>query len=317
MRFKLLAFLLLFVAAFPSWAQGLRNLKPGDKLPDTPALSIFKAGEQKLILYFNSSRDKNTAFYKELVSNLGTSKDIDILYLVDTNSEMGPEVSSSYSALTLAKQYVPDVERKIYGELGIIVLPTLIFVNGDNVLHSVVAGSRSNLNLVLQSHLKAFAQGVPPEDVAQSAANQKKSNTLDRLNEQAFQLMVGREYELAHSMYTKALKTDPNNEIANLGMGYALIFMQKTEEASEHFLRLKEAGDSKRPMLGFYLSSAIKTPTEENLKELASYSQLESNFFFVIFKAAQILDKAGKSEESKMAYKQAYDVLLRTYRRRP
>ena len=42
-----------------------------------------------------------------------------------------------------------------------------------------------------------------------------------------------------------------------------------------------------------------------------------SFFFFVILKAAEALDKAGKCEESKQAYKQAYDVLLRMYRRRP
>jgi hypothetical protein len=78
---------------------------------------------------------------------------------------------------------------------------------------------------------------------------------------------------------------------------------------------LKTKKESKRVLLGYYLCQAIKAPTDEVLALTAESAQLEPQFFFVVFRAGEILDKAGKCEESKAVYRHAYKVLLRHLRR--
>ncbi|MGB2906938.1 MAG: hypothetical protein WBB73_07545, partial [Candidatus Aminicenantaceae bacterium] len=97
--------------------------------------------------------------------------------------------------------------------------------------------------------------------------------------------------------------------------GYSLMFLQRLDESVEYFNQLTESRDSKRALLGYHLCRTLMAPAEEDLNEVAALCLLEPRFFVVIFQAAEVLDRAGKSEESKMAFKHAYDVLLRAYKR--
>ena len=309
-------FAVLFLAgmmALPTWAQGLRNLKVGDKLPAKESLSVFLTEDPKLILCLDSSKERNTAFVRELAPVLGKAEGVE-LFLVDINPEKGSEGIPAFDTAMPAR-HIPDLDRKIYGDLGIIVLPTLLFVTRDNVLHSVITGYRSNLNLVFLSHWEAFQKGEKPRDVAQSAAETMQERKTARYLEQGFRSLVSREFELALGSYRKALEIDPEDETAELGVGYSLMFLQRLDEGVEYFAVLKERGDSKRALLGYHLCRALTAPQEEDLTEVAALCLLEPRFFPVIFQAAKVLDKAGKCEESKKAFKHAYDVLLRAYKR--
>ncbi len=104
--------------------------------------------------------------------------------------------------------------------------------------------------------------------------------------------------------------------MANLGLGYALMFNDMIDESLNHFTKLKEKNETRRVLLGYYLCQAIKEPSEESLTQIASLSLVEPRFFFVVFRAAEILEKAGKLDESRKAYKRAYEVLLRMFRRK-
>ncbi|MFC2163976.1 hypothetical protein ACFLT2_03120 [Acidobacteriota bacterium] len=311
---KILLILLTCIASFPSDVQGLRNLKVGDKLPSTEALSVIVPGENKLILVINSARERNMAFFKEINAAIQETENLEF-YLVDTGQEAKAELTSAFESLTISKKYISDADMKIYGELGIIVLPTLLLVTKENVLNSFIAGSRSNLKLIIQSHIEALLKGEPPEELSHKVDRMREDRAVGRQLEQGLRLMVSRNFELAHKAFTKAIDTDPENEMANLGIGYSLLFMEKIDESLQHFTKLKETTDSKRVQLGYYLCEVLKAPTEESLERIASLSQLEPQLFFVIFKAADALDQAGKCEESKKAYRHAYEVLLRMYRK--
>ncbi|MGB2907983.1 MAG: hypothetical protein WBB73_12830, partial [Candidatus Aminicenantaceae bacterium] len=247
MRFAVL--LLAGMMAMPTWAQGLRNLKIGDRLPATESMSVFQTEEPKLILCLDSSKEKNVAFVSELGPVLGKAEGVE-LFLVDANTEEGSGSVPAFDSLKLATQHVPDPDKEIYGDLGIIVQPTLLFVARGNVLHSVITGYRSNLNLVFRSHWEAFTKGERPEDVAQSAAGVMQDRKASRLLQQGFRLLVSRDFELALGSYQKALDLDREDETAALGVGYSLMFLQRLDEGVEYFNQLMESRDSKRALLG-------------------------------------------------------------------
>jgi tetratricopeptide (TPR) repeat protein len=317
------SFLFLFFMSFfilSGQITGLREIKVGDKLPSKESFGVFKAAGNKLILYLKSGDLKSIAFFKTLADTLSSplekKKDL-TLYVVDANPAVAGSdnrISSIFDSLKINKQLVPDEERRLYGDLGVIVIPTLILVTGDNTVHSLIAGSRPNLTMFFKTYLNALAKGEAPENVYEKGDRLIKEKKIMKMQKQAYLLLVNGNYELAGSMYRKVLEASPGNEEAELGIGYSLIFRDKTADASAYFAALKEKGENKRVLLGYYLCESVKGE-EDSLAELAHLSLLESRFFFVIFKAAEILDKAGKCEESKATYRRGYEVLLRHYRR--
>ncbi len=311
------AFLLLFLSSFfllSGQVTGLREIKTGDRLPDKESLRVFSAKGNTLILYIKSRDIKSVAFFKKLAGMFKVKKEVK-LYVVDASPAADKRVSAVYDALKIEKEWVADEERKIYGDLGIIVVPTLLFVTGDNTLHSVVAGNRANLRLFFKSYLTALLKGEPPGNVYEKAdKGLKEKKVLKRLN-QAFFLLVNGNFDLALGAYRKAAAENPGNKEARLGVGYSLMFLEKIDEALDYFTGLKEKDKSNRVQLGYYLCQSIKAPTEETLDRVAHLSLLESRFFFVVYQAGLILDKAGKCEESKKVFRHGYKVLLRHHRR--
>jgi len=310
--------LLLFLSAsfflLSTQVTGLREIKPGDRLPEKESLRIFSAKGNKLILYIKSRDVKSVVFFKKLAGMFKVKRDVK-LYVVDASPAADERVSALYGALKIEKEWVADVERKIYGDLGVIVIPTLLFVTGDNTLHSMVAGNHANLPLFFDSYLNALLKGESPGNVYEKGDKLlKEKKVLKRLN-QAFLLLVNGNFDLAGTVYRKAAAEDPGNNEAQLGVGYSLMFLDKIDEGLAYFTRLKEKNNGNRVLLGYYLCQSMKAPTEESLEQLAHLSQLESRFFFVVFQAGLILDKAGKCEESKKVFRHSYKVLLRHHRR--
>lgn len=313
------ALFLLFITSFfllSGQVTGLREIKVGDKLPAKESLGVFKGKGNKLILYIKSGDIKSIAFFKSLAGVLEGKKDL-TLYVVDGNAAAGTDkrVSAVHDGLKVEKKLLPDGERKIYGDLGIIVIPTLLLVTGDNRLHSMVAGPHPNLTMFFKAYLEALVKGEPPGNVYEAADRLMKENKVLKLQKQAYLLLVNGNFQLANSLYRKFLEAAPGNTEAQLGVGYSLLFMEKVDESLTYFTVLKSKDESSRVLLGYYLCLAMKEPDRESLEQIAHLSQLESRFFFVIFKAAEVLDKAGKCEESKAAYRRGYEVLFRAYRR--
>ena len=312
-------FIILFLAAclLPAQVTGLREIKIGDKLPDKAELQRFKTPGNKLLLYIKSSDIKSIAFFKGLAGVIEDSKTkTDVtLYVVDAEPETDKRLTPVYDTLKVKKEIIRDTDRKIYGELGVIVIPTLLFINNDHTLHSMIAGFHSNLADFFKSYLTALSKGVPPEDVYKAAEERIRQAKITKMIKQAFLLMVNGNAELAGSMYKKAAEKDPENIDAQLGFGYSLLFSDKIDEGLAYFTELKAKNENKRVLLGYYLCQAAQSPTDDVLAKTTEFAQLEPQFFFVAYKAGEILDKAGKCEESKAVYRHAYKVLLRHHRR--
>lgn len=311
---KILLIVLTGLVCFSSDMQGSRNFKIGDKIPATEALSVFAVGQKKIVLVLNSGRETNQAFFDELETSVQTAENLE-LYLVDTAPEPDARVMSVFEAIEIDKKFVADVDMKIFGELGIIVQPTLLFLTEENILFSIIAGYHSNLKLIFPSHLEALMTGEAPEELASTAQAVKEERQVSGLLEQGFRLMISRNYELAQKTFLKAIEIEPEEETANLGIGYTLLFMGQIDQSLQHFTELKKKADSKRVQLGYYLCEVLKEPSHEFLEQLASLTELEPQLFFVVFKAADALDRAGKCDESKAAYRHAYEILLRMYRK--
>ncbi|MCJ7681909.1 MAG: hypothetical protein MUP70_14355 [Candidatus Aminicenantes bacterium] len=302
----------LWLMASPAAITSLRSLKAGDKLPSTESLLRFQTEGNKLLLYCHSGRENNTKFFDELADSIGSKSGI-TLYIVDTNPQPGSELVSRFNSLTVPKKLVPDGDKKIYGELGIIVLPTLIFLNQNNILNSIITGYRSNLKMIFNLHMDALLRGIPPKDFTTSAENTRQDRAANTQNLTGFNLLVNQEFDLALLSFQKALEGDPENILAILGKGYAMFFQGRIQEGEAYFSSTTE---NKRRLFGYHLCRAKTSPTPDNLIFLSTLSLYETHYFMAVFEAAGILEKEGMCEESLSVYKHAYDILLKTYRKR-
>jgi len=344
MKIKCLVFFFCIeLLLFSGEAAGLRKIKTGEKIPTGGVLSVFNEPGNKLILYVKSGDTKSVAFLKAVARTLESKQDILkekttlTLFLVDgvpSGTPPGgtdPRFTALLDALKIPSRVIPDGERAIYGELGVIIVPSLLFVDDQQTLHSLTAGLRSNLDMFLRENLQAMTAHKKSADVYLAAEVDRKDLKVAKLLNQAFKLMMNNNYELAASMYGKALEMNPKNIEAQLGAGYALLFMEKIDAALNHFTSLipqartdqsptvqpQAAPDkqNKRVELGYLLCKALKSPDEETLTHLAQSALMEPNFFMVVCKAADILDQAGKHPLSSKVYQRAYHVLLRKVRR--
>lgn len=302
---------------FSADASGLREIKIGDKLPDKEQLAAFKKPGSKAILYIKSTNLKSIAFFKTFARLLGDKKETaDLtLFVVDASPVTDQRVTTVLDSIKIKKQLIQDEDRKIYGSLGVIVIPSLVLVSGDDTLHSLVAGYRANLPMFFKSHLGTLLQGKSAGNVYKSGDELLQKRKSSKMLKQAFHLLANRDFDLAGSIYKKSLELAPENIEAQLGMGYSLFLAEKTGESLDYFGKLKTKNKSKRILLGYYLSKYTKEPSEEDLSQIAALSQLEPRFYFICFHAGALLEKAGKCEQSSAVFKHSYSVLLRNHRR--
>ena len=336
MKLKIFFILIsLSVVIMPSEAIGLRKIKPGDKIPVSGALKVFQGPQtsaptagKKLIFYYKSGDTRSTAFMKTLTKVLQEmgkqAKDI-TLFLVDGNGDgLSRDESSSRPCPEVR---IGDKERLIYGELGVIVIPSLILVNPDHTLHSLTAGLRHNLDMLLRGYLHALIAGKKPGNLYQETDRNIAIRKTGKMLKQAFLLMMNKNFQLAATMYRKALKSDPAHGEALLGIGYALLMDDNIDDATAYFTQLKEKQQQtgqpenttgqlkKRVLLGYWLCKASKEPNAENLEMLGKLAMLEPNFFMVLYRAGEILQKEKNYKLSSTVYRRGFKVLLRKVRR--
>ena len=309
--------IIIMICCFLSLSQNnhqLREIKRDDKIPIIKGLDIHSFKGNKIIVFIKSDQMKSIAFFKKLVENLQDNKRLK-LFLIDENSSFDKRISSIYETLKIKKELIQDEKRNIYGELGIIVVPTFLSVTKENRLHAIIPGYRDNLDLFFHTYIRALLQGQQPKDVFAATDKEIQNERMTRLLKQAFLLMINKNFDLAQKIYQRAIELEPQCSEALLGMGYSLLFQKKTAESLTHFTNLKNRMESKRVLLGYYLCKSIKEPSDASLKNISALSLVEPRFFSVIFRAAVLLDQAGKCQESKELYKRGYEVILRHFRR--
>lgn len=303
----------------PPEMSGQRQFKPGDTIPLENELKSLDTGKKRVILIIDSTQPKSGAFFGELVPALNTAASVDF-FLVDTAGKLDPKLESLFNSLKPAKKYIPDNDKKIYSRLGVIVKPSLLLVTEDNRLHSSLAGMRRNLPVLFKEYIKAFLKGedVGVKGVFKEQENRMAQRKVKALLKQGLVFLAQGNFQLASNVYRKVSEKDPENESARLGIGYALFFSDRLDESLAHFTKMKEESpNGKRAALGYYLCLASQSPAPEALDGLVTSIGREHVFFPVIFRAADLLDRQGRCEESKKAYARAYKILVKNYGRNP
>ena len=305
--------LLLFILPVPTEAFSVRNLKPGDILPDTQEMQPLRTEGNRVVLFVRSDKEESGVFLKEMISKLKKHKDIKLI-VVDTMPEGKDNPALSRDAAEAIS--VRDADRKLYGAVGIIVMPTALYIRADHVLNTVMTGVRPDFGLFIESNLKALEAGEVPADPYRAAEVHRNEQKVLRKLTQAFQMVSAGNYELAATIYSGILRNDAANIRAALGLGYVYILAEQYDKAVPVFEKLNAGAQSPRFKFGLHLSRYLLSGGIEDMDGLKHEFNFEPDFFMVVKISAQELEKKNDMEGASAAWRHAYRVLWKRCRRK-
>lgn len=310
---KKVIILFLILACVSTSAFEVRNWKPGDVLPDSEAAHSILGKENRVILFVNSGDANSQTFLQALLTGSRSFHDIKLV-LVDTAEAVSPAVKTLLKNTSVL--VVNDHARVLYGLVGVIVLPTALYVRGDHVLNSVMAGVRPNLGMFIAAHLKALETGTKPENPFKNVRERANHAELDEKLNQAFQMLIRGTPDLAVMVYKKAHDQNPESADAMLGLGYAYILSNHLKEAVSVFESLTQSSKNPRFKFGLYLARYLDTGSAADLESLKHYYQLEPHCFPVVEATGKAFAKAGEWQDAAGAYEHECRILSKLYRRR-
>ncbi len=309
---KVVLFSLLIVFCINLFA--LREVSIGDSFKKTPLNEKILINKKKIIVFLNGNKKKNEKMLKVLNNVLESdAPQLNVFFIktMNVNYEMLKKIAENKKQFVI----IDDFERKLYGEFGIIVLPTVLFVNEQQVLIGEIAGVIPNMRLVFKSYLKALKTGEPPADIYEKIKKQKVKAKKEKSIRQAFLMFVNGNYQVSLSIFKRLYEKFPDDKRVVLGYAYSLMFSGKPDEGKKIIEKAKVNSSNKRFELAYCYASFLEGGTMEQLKECAQNANFEPDFFSVIFQIGKDFEKNGMCEEALKCYKEAYKVLWKRYRR--
>jgi len=302
-----------FISLSLIYAFGLRNVKVGEKLPVTAETKVFETGKPKVILVADSQKMKTKNYFEAILPVLNKTK-VDFFF-VDTAENFSELSKNLFNKIVSEKKYILDKDKKLFGQLGVIVMPTLLVVESDNTLHSFVSGKKHDLELVVSEYVSAMLTGKKAGNVYAKFNEKKKANKNHMALNRAFKMLINKNYEISASLYKKAIEKNASLE-GKLGYFYSLLLNDMVEDAAS-FAKTFSENELANNRVKFALAylNAIQSESEDNFKQISDNCHYETKFFTAVFEAGEFLRKNKQLKLSSEVYRQAYKVLMNTYRR--
>ncbi len=309
---KAVMFLVLFLVCFN--VSALRQVQVGESFKKSPLNEKILTNEKKILVFLNGNKRKNEKMLKtldEVLKNLSVKVKVFFIKTMNVDYPVLNKLLASNSDYVL----IEDFKRKLYGEFGVIVLPTVLFVNEEQVLIAEISGNIPNAKLVFEADLKALLNNSIPEDVYAKIKKEKIRGKKEKSVRQAFLMFVNGNYGISLSIFQRLYNQYPDDKRIVLGYAYSLMLNGDSKKAKEILKQAKDAHSNKRFDLAYCYASFLEGGTMEDLKGCAENINFEPDFFSVIFQIGKDFEKNGMCEEALKCYKEAYKVLWKRYRR--
>ncbi len=292
----------------------LREVSVGEKFKKNALNEKVLVSEKKVIVFLNGNKEKNKKVFKTIDRVFIKNKKLSVFFVKTANVDC-PGLE------TLLKKHknfklIEDYDRKLYGSMGIIVLPTILFVNENQKLIGEIAGVIPNMKIVFENYLNALVSNSLPKNIYAEMRKKKNSKRKERAIKQAFLMFINGNYNVASTVYSKLYQTEKNDKRVVLGLFYSLLLGGKVEEAEKKFSDIFKQKKGRRFKLAYYYGRYLKTGDIEQLKKCGDYVNFEPELFTVIYKIGNECEKNNLIDLAMKCYKESYKVLWKKYRRR-
>ncbi|MHC4427288.1 MAG: TlpA disulfide reductase family protein [Planctomycetota bacterium] len=235
------------VAVAPVRADKLRNIAPGEAIPDfsLPALDGTRIGRAELegkvvILVFLAGEQKSSEGAAATAHDVWRSLRHDDLALVYVSADtvQAPYFRRQRDATGVHEPFGLDFDRTLYGGLGLIVVPTTIVIDRDWRLAHVISSYKSDYEHVLRAYAEHALGDLDDEALERRLETQplRRDRPEDRIARHRATAEILRQTgppEGAEKELLAALAIDPAHADTRLDLAALLLATERREEAEE------------------------------------------------------------------------------------
>lgn len=321
----------LFICTTTGSGAGMIDVKHGDIAPEIVlnditgrehSLDEFR-GKALVILFGQSSHEKTRlacdALRKVVNEPELRCQPIQWLLVLSKSSHL-EDLGMNLNESRIPPLVLHDIERKTFGDYGIVVLPTLVVIDPEGkVVHAETGLLPRFSDMAYHAIRVAIGCIAYVEFTQMQLPHQEQAPTTDTLRSQrlihlAEQLTTHNLNVMAIAKYREALELNPESFVAHLGLGNVLLRDQKYELAKAAFRRARVLQpDSVEAALGqatalAYGDADDLAASQTIVSELRKQHPGAARVHFVL---GLIEERRGQMTEAAIHYRTAAEMLLR------
>jgi tetratricopeptide (TPR) repeat protein len=316
----------LVLAPLSAQADNLRNIKPGQEVPayslrtiDNKTVESEKLKGKVVVLVYLSAEQKSSesaALSAHTILQERRHKDVELI-LVTADVAKTDYFRAWRDRVGVHEPLALDLKRDLYGQLGLIVLPTTIVVDAEGRLGHVISSYKTNYEHVLDSY------------ILHSLGKLKDAELEERLHSEVFergrpQDRIARHRAAAELLRTNGLAGDAEKELktaleidathvgARLDLAFLYVSSERLDEAEElveAVLREQPAHRRGKLLRGVLLYHQDKLDEAKTL--LTEVLLLNPDPIYTHYYLGLIAEKRGDHAKAAEHYREALKRTLR------
>jgi tetratricopeptide (TPR) repeat protein len=225
-------------------------------------------------------------------------------------------------ALPFVGLVLHDPRRQAFGDYRIMVMPTVVVVDGsDRVVHSLPGMTARFSDILTDALLVAtgrlsreqFQLTLQPEAAVEVSEAEARANRIAQLAEQLARRGLD---EMAQEKYAEALALWPGHVQARLGLGHLFIKHRRIADAERQFRALLEADQAHTDAaLGLAFVQALRggeelVEAERVVREVLAREASQARAHYLL---GLILEKRDRPDHAAESYRRAAEILLQRH----
>ncbi len=248
-----------------------------------------------------------------------TPEEVEVLVIITEKKKRKAHLKTK-EKLKVPFTILLDEGKSVYGQYGVIAIPTTFLIGGTGKVRHVFASYTFEYYDQMNAELKLLTgriteeqyEGLKEQDTQVDEQTQKAQRLVslaDHLSERGF-------LESAEDSYREAIQLKPDMAEAHAGLGTVHLRQGKLEEAEREFQaaleKNPELARAVKGMAGLQIAQGKEAEAETHLKRLVEQGYVEEDTYFLL---GQISEKRGNCSEALSYYKKSCEQLLKEKRR--
>lgn len=308
-------------------SDGLRNIKRGDTIPEYSLQTIEgktysstqNAGKATVMIYLaaeQKSSERVSSEAHDIVNKIDKgNKELNLIYI--TADVANTNYFRNYRDQTdVHNPLLLDMDREVYGSLGLIVLPTTIIINNEGKLAQVISSYRPDYSHILESYILHTTGKISDEELEKSLVSKSyhrdsNASKATRHRAAASLLCSKKLYKDAEKELNSALELDPENVDVKLDLAHLHLIQKNVADAKklvDEVLAVKPTSKQAKLMNGITLY--FMDDLDQAEKVLTEVIMLNPDPARTHYYLGLIYEKKGETTKAMNHYRQALGRLL-------
>jgi len=308
-------------------AAGFRQIQTGDRVPSFTLkqpdgkdwlypLPPADSAEALIIAFWRPDQDRSASLLEDL-ERLASDEPSSKVQIVAVCS--GPQCPSAakiqVQGKTSALPLFLDPDRSVYGAFGVVVTPSVGFIDSSGILRFEYAGYRRDFLITARAHRDRLLGTITAEeheqrtDSAHTAVPEVAAESA--LVQLALRNLREGRPEVAEAQLQESWNTDPPNREAGTALAFLLLEQERNDEALEVLDRLLRDFPDSPEALGAQGLAMMRTGRDaEGERRLNQAVDGGAGHWLLMYEAGLLAEKEAKYQKAAGHFREAIQQIL-------